>query len=71
MDRRQQFGRYTRLQQELIDAYTSPSCQPGLIERLTDQLAEIRKSLKSHGTADEQSSGESVPGLLAVDVRLD
>ncbi len=54
MDRRQHIGRYMRLQQELIDAYTSPSCQPGLIERLTDQLAEVRQSLKSHGPADEQ-----------------
>ncbi len=71
MDRRQQMGRYTRLQQELIDAYTSRSCQPGLIERLTDQIAELRQSLKSRAPADEQSSGESVPGMLEVDLRLD
>ena len=71
MDRRQQIGQYMRLQQELIDAYTAPSCQPGLIERLTDQSAAIRQSLKRHGAADEQSSDESVPGILEVDVRLD
>lgn len=71
MDRRQQIGRYMRLQQELIDAYTSAACQPGLIERLTDQLAEIRQSLKGRGGGDEQSSGESVPGMLEVDLRLD
>lgn len=71
MDRRQQIGRYMRLQQELIDAYTSPACQPGLIERLTDHLAEIRQSLKGQGGGDEQSSGESVPGMLEVDLRLD
>ncbi|MEO7057797.1 MAG: hypothetical protein ABI143_13410 [Caldimonas sp.] len=64
MDRRQQIGRYMRLQYELIDAYTAHSCQPGLIERLTDQLAEVRQSLKSHSPADEQSSDQSVPGML-------
>lgn len=71
MERKQEIGRYMRLQQELIDAYTAPSCQPGLIERLTDQLAAIRQSLKRLGGSDEQSSDESVPGMLAVDVRLD
>lgn len=71
MERKQEIGRYMRLQQELIDAYTAPSCQPGLIERLTDQLAAIRQSLKRFGVADEQASDESVPGMLAVDIRID
>ena len=70
MERKQEIGRYMRLQQELIDAYTAPSCQPGLIERLTDQLASIRQSVKRYGPGDEQSS-ESMPGMLEVDVRLD
>lgn len=71
MDRTQQIGRYTRLEQELIEAYTASACQPGMIERLTDELAALRHSLKRTAPRDEQSGDNSVPGMLEVDVLLD
>jgi len=71
MDRRQQIGRYMRLEQELIEAYTASACQPGMIERLTDELAALRHSLKRSQPQDEQSGDTSVPGMLEVDLLLD
>ncbi len=67
MDRAQQIGWYRRLEQELIEAYTAPSCQPGLIERLTDQLAALARELKHRPPGDEQANDATVPGLIAHD----
>ena len=71
MDRNQLFGRYTRLENELIEAYTATSCQPGMIERLTDELAVIRRSLRHGSSVDEQTSDHSVPGVPRIDLILD
>lgn len=71
MDRKQEIGRYMRLEQQLIEAYTATSCQPGMIERLTDELAELRRSLRRGVPGDEQSGDNSVPGMLEVDVLLE
>ena len=72
MDRSQLIGHYARLESELIEAYTAPSCQPGMIERITDDLAAIRRRLR-HGSHvdDEQTSDHSVPGVLEFDLTLD
>lgn len=71
MDRRQEIGRYIRLEQELIEAYTASACHPGMIERITDELAALRHSLKRSVPQDEQSGDTSVPGMLEVDLLLD
>lgn len=65
MERRQQIGRYLRLEHELIEAYTSQSCESGLIERLTDELAATRHQIRDVQRDDEQSGDSTVPGAIS------
>lgn len=64
MNHEQTFGRYLRLQQELMEAYTARNCQPGLIERLTDDLAVARRRAEKEPMTDEQAGDSTVPGLF-------
>ena len=65
MDHTEQLGRYQRLQRELVEAYTSRACQGGLIERLTDELATLRRFVQREHSFDEQSSNTTLPGLAS------
>ncbi len=65
MDRKQKIGRYLRIEQELIEAYTAPSCESGLIERLTDELAATQHEIRDLLRDDEQSGDSTVPGAIS------
>ncbi|MDQ6628561.1 MAG: hypothetical protein M3Z29_08960 [Pseudomonadota bacterium] len=60
----QSAGWFFRLQRELTEAYTAPVCDNGLIERLTDELARLRRGLRHDPGVDEQSSDTTVPGVV-------
>lgn len=38
-------GKYSRLREELADAYSAPVWQSGHIDRLTDEIAETERAL--------------------------
>lgn len=40
-------GKYSRLREELADAYAAPVWQSGRIDRLTDEIAETERALAS------------------------
>lgn len=61
MDVEQLLGRFTRLRADLIAAYAATTCQIGLIERLTAELAETKRLL-GHVDGDEQGGAEHLPG---------
>jgi hypothetical protein len=63
MDPTKNQGRYQRLQRELAEAYAADVCHNGLIERLTEELAAMRRACPRQD-ADEQSSDSTVPGVL-------
>lgn len=45
MDRRQQLGMLTRLQQQLVSARASPESVSGLIDRLSDDVGRLQRLL--------------------------
>jgi hypothetical protein len=69
MDHSQQLGLFIRLQRDLVNAYTSPICEAGLIERLTAELGHLRGLLSKVKDLDEQT-GESLPGVLSIELAL-
>jgi hypothetical protein len=65
MERAQLMGLYFRLQHDLLEAYTDPISSSGRIERLTDELAVVRRMAKTEPLGDEQSGDSTVPGIVA------
>ena len=45
MDRKTEYETYTSLQEQLVDAYTMSGSQTELIERLTDEIATVRRRI--------------------------
>ncbi len=64
METNESFGMYLRLQRELMEAYVARICDHGRIERLTDELAAVRRVIDKQGVLDEQSSNTTIPGVL-------
>lgn len=60
----QSTGWFYRLQRELTEAYTAPVCDNGLIERLTDELARLKRGFSQDLSLDEQSTDTTVPGVV-------
>jgi hypothetical protein len=56
------FGKYLRLQRELVQAYTDIGRRDGQIERITDEMAELRKALARGQPYDEQTE-DPIPGV--------
>ena len=55
-------GMYLRLQRELVEAYTDVARRDGRIERLTDEMAEVRRRLVQGQPRDEQTE-DPLPGF--------
>ena len=68
MDRKKEFETYASLQAQLIDAYTMSGSQSDLIERLTDEIATVRRRILSRRSGPDadgsRSGGTTIPDIL-------
>jgi len=47
-------GKYTRLREELANAYTAPVWQSGMIDRLTEEILETERALATYQKASSR-----------------
>ena len=66
VDRKKEYETYTTLQAQLVDAYTMSGSQSDLIERLTDEIATVRRRILSRRLERDASSsgGTTIPDIL-------
>ena len=48
-------GKYARLRQELVDAYSASDWRSGRIDRIAEELADTERALAAYPPVDEQA----------------